>query len=126
MGFRYIKRRYCGTYVNVQYTGNPGSSLSQYSSTGTYWTRAQPYHYIFHSEKFPKLSGLGFTVQSSLPRNHFAEAGPLSMQALKIDRLRAPEPTRACYYARAHAHPHRPPSPRGMFSHSLPFREAGR
>ena len=32
-GFRYIMRRYCGTYMNSQSTGNPGSSLSQYSST---------------------------------------------------------------------------------------------
>ena len=27
LGFRSILRRYCGTYVNGQYTGIPGSSL---------------------------------------------------------------------------------------------------
>ena len=49
MSFRYNVRgtwygRYFGTYVNIQYIGNLGSPLSQYSSTGsTYWTRAQNY-----------------------------------------------------------------------------------
>ena len=35
MGFRYIVRRHNGTYVNSQYTGTPGSSLSQYSSNSS-------------------------------------------------------------------------------------------
>ncbi|CAN0414058.1 unnamed protein product, partial [Laminaria digitata] len=36
MGLCCCKRRYCsGTFVNSQYTGNPGSSLIQYTTTGT-------------------------------------------------------------------------------------------
>ena len=35
MCFRYFMRRYDGTYVHRKHAGNPGSSLSQYSSTAS-------------------------------------------------------------------------------------------
>ena len=43
--FRCILLRVCSTYVNSQYTGDPGSPLSQYIITGgACWTKAQPYY----------------------------------------------------------------------------------
>ena len=50
MGFRSILRRCCGTYVNIQYTGNPGSSLSQCSSTAN--VSVWPVYKYYYSKQY--------------------------------------------------------------------------